>query len=549
MPIVNDDGVAENELEAAVNALPNPLRRVYVMAKDDSTQTASSENNAPAASVEPSRPIPYGLNPPEGGQKAMSAMGQLLKDAAVGLVTLPQRAIENSQFSVESGVYDPSVPVEAALNTLTFGLPAAKVGAVGSAGGKLGPVKDPMKDAQTAADHYWELLTTKGDYSAAAFEAQYAAKQNQGWGTDVFEDFQAKVAKKFKDKPFEQIPFEEAPSSFARKTVSDKKSSYDYEEMGNGKYEVFDPKTGKTEATVNSEKEAKDLVGLLGGKSETQKAMDEIESILNFWDDKAAEFGKNAAKASPVDLVKQGKHNTPEYWQSIYDSLDDKPKSAKESFLAGVQQARAEFKSSVAEIQNKLKNLFRGPVGDQIRPPIISGKGDYTEPAYRGLTVYGGETPQPIYKYDKSGEHYSTANPMLADMYAGYLSSHPGIKVPEGVFEEGAQVMPLLINTKNYHYFDAKGEIWQKANKKAIEEAKRQGKKGVIVDNVWDEPNSTTALGKPNKIYITFPEGAGTVKSRFAEKFDESSPNYLHTIGMVGPAGLVAYEVMKEENK
>ena len=54
MPIVNDDGVYDNELEAVLNLVPDPLRRVYINAKDEATQTASSENNASAASETPS---------------------------------------------------------------------------------------------------------------------------------------------------------------------------------------------------------------------------------------------------------------------------------------------------------------------------------------------------------------------------------------------------------------------------------------------------------------------------------------------------------------
>lgn len=366
------------------------------------------------------------------------------------------------------------------------------------------------------------------------------------------------------------------------------KPLFDYEQMGNGKFEVFDPKTGKTFATVNTADEAEKLVsggfvepnGLVPGTpefdatygykpyypdpkqyektsmSDTAKAMQEIEDILNALEGKpvtnplfnpkanADSFYKGVAKETDKKMLE---YNTPEYWAKVYDGLDAKPKSAKESFLAGIQQARKEFKNSVSEIQNRLKTLFQGPVGDQVKPPKIQGKGDYTEPAYRGMTVYGGKEANPVYDFGKSRQMYSTANPMLADMYAGYLTKHPGIKVPEGVFPGGAQVQPLLINTKDYLYFDAKGEIWQKANPKAMEQAQKAGKKGVIVDNVWDEPESTTALGRPNKIFITFPEGAGTVKSRFATEFNEKSPNLMHSIGIGGPLGYISMQEKDEQ--
>lgn len=303
----------------------------------------------------------------------------------------------------------------------------------------------------------------------------------------------------------------DAKYGFAEK----KPSSFDYEQMGNGKYEVFDPVTGKTYATVGSEAEAKKLMNTLTPQSETMKAMQEIEDILNFWE-KESSVAK--AKGEPTFMPPPPKEL-----------------SKKEAFKRAVEDASTSFKAATTEIQNKFKNLFRGPVGDLVSGPRVEPRGDYTQPAYRGMTVYEGNTPNPVYNFQQStAQMYSTANPMLADMYAGYLTQHPGIKIPEGTFPQGAQVQPLLINTKDYHYFDARGAKWQEANKKAMEEARKLKKKGVVVDNVWDEPESTTALGRPNKIYITFPEGAGTVKSRFAEKFDESSPNIMHGIGAIG---------------
>lgn len=314
-------------------------------------------------------------------------------------------------------------------------------------------------------------------------------------------------------------------------------SSFDYEQIGNGKYEVFDPVTGKTYATVSSEAEAKKLMNTLTPQSETMKTMQEIEDILNFWENESAAFGKKAAQNTDYSLEGVSKWFNADGSPKGLTVMPPPPKelSKKEAFKRAVEDASTSFKAATTEIQNKFKDLFRGPVGDLVSGPRVEPRGDYTQPAYRGMTVYEGNTPNPVYNFhSNTAQMYSTANPMLADMYAGYLTQHPGIKIPEGTFPQGAQVQPLLINTKDYHYFDARGAKWQEANKKAMEEARKLKKKGVVVDNVWDEPESTTALGRPNKIYITFPEGAGTVKSRFAEKFDESSPNIMHGIGAIG---------------
>jgi len=278
--------------------------------------------------------------------------------------------------------------------------------------------------------------------------------------------------------------------------------------------------------------------------SHTDKIMEELKKVLDQYE---TELTPKIAKKIPIT---EGKFNSyiDMVLENHFDKLD-KP-SPKEAFKQGVQKALDDFQSAASEAKNKMMNALRGPVGDLIKGPKVEPRGEYTEPAYRGLSLYGKTAePNPVFKYEKAGNMYSTADPMLADMYAGYLSTHPGIKVPPGEFSAGSQVMPLMINTKDYHYFDAKGAIWQKANPKAIQEAHEAGKKGVIVDNVWDEPNSTTALGKPNKIYITFPSGASTVKSRFAKKFDPSSENIMHGIGTIGIGTAAAGYISTEQKE
>ena len=277
-----------------------------------------------------------------------------------GLATLPKRAIQNSQYSLDTGAYDPAVPVEAATTVMGGGLPMAEAGAVGSSGGLLG------------------------------------------------KQFSSKAAKQFKGETFEAL------NQFKR-----------------------------------------DKEGILGGFRQ------QIEEAKR-----------------PADPVEKAR-------------------------------------------------LERG----------------YTEPAYRGVKIYPGKELGPVQNFEHSGELYSTADPMLADMYSDYLTHHPGQHVPEGAFNEGATVMPLWIDTSKYHYVDAGGKKWTYVNLKAIDEAKREGKPGVIIDNVWDEPNSTMNLAGPKKIFITLPTGAHTVKSKFATKFDPQSPNMMHgvaAIGMGGPAGYVS---------
>lgn len=58
------------------------------------------------------------------------------------MATLPQRAIENSQYSLDTGTYDPIVPMEAATSLAGVGAPIAEAGAAGIFGGKLAKTAD-----------------------------------------------------------------------------------------------------------------------------------------------------------------------------------------------------------------------------------------------------------------------------------------------------------------------------------------------------------------------------------------------------------------------
>lgn len=232
------------------------------------------------------------------------------------------------------------------------------------------------------------------------------------------------------------------------------------------------------------------------------------------------------------------------FLEKSVNTIKENPKtSIKDNFLRAVKDTHEAFKSDFEIIVNKLKTALLESVKEPVPTTAVDKKAmakGYEQPAYRGIKT---ESPSSVHT---GFTLYSTESPLLADMYSSYLSKHPGFKVPEGSFLEGAQVMPLYINTKNYHYFDAKGKHWTEANGKAIEEARNAGKPGVIVDKVWDEPNSTNALGEAKKIFITFQEGLSTVKSRFAKEFNPESKDMLHGIGVGGPAGYISYEAVKD---
>src|SRR5882762_7030327 len=197
--------------------------------------------------------------------------------------------------------------------------------------------------------------------------------------------------------------------------------------------------------------------------------------------------------------------------------------SPAQAFKQGVAEAHNMWVNKAQEIIEKFKQEAKSPIRKE---PSFTYPSDYNTPAWKGLRLHEGQEISSKYDFEKGHpEIYSSNSALLADMYTSYLSRHPaaeglGKHVPEETFVSGSTVMPLLINTKNYHVHDAKGKTWIFEQPTAINEAKAKGAPGVVMHNVWDEPNNTRVLKEPKTVYITFPEGAGTVKSRFAKKFD-----------------------------
>lgn len=164
-----------------------------------------------------------------------------------------------------------------------------------------------------------------------------------------------------------------------------------------------------------------------------------------------------------------------------------------------------------------------------IKIPEPAAKAGFTTVAFRAV----GKPPREV-PHVEGHESYTAANPDLSNLYAkGSWSGGPD-KVPQSV--------PLLLKTDNYLVWDAKGGAWSNNNFKAIQLAKSMNKQGVVMHNVWDEPNSTAAssaaapgselfgtqLGKPQTVYIVLDPKSS--RSRFAKFKDTVSP---HQLGMI----------------
>jgi hypothetical protein len=295
-----------------------------------------------------------------------------------------------------------------------------------------------------------------------------------------------------------------------------------------------------------------DSAGLFG-KMTDEEIKQSAKRVVDIPDDAIREAAGNDELANKLIARK---HYLADRF-GIKSSFWDKP--AKPSFSYSKGEAQGLFKQAIEDSWAMLKKGFEQAKGVKSPPSLLDQipglkekmpdharvSGGYTQPAYRGLRIHPSNQLETTH-YGPT--MYSTADPVLADMYSDYLSHHggPNWQPPEGTFGEGAGVVPLWIDTSKYHFADAQGAHWSNFNWKAIEQAKSAGKPGVIIDNVWDEPNSTHSLSGPRKIFITFAEGLPTVKSKFASKFDPTSPDMMQGIGAIGIGGPAGYVSMAE---
>lgn len=455
---------------------------------------------------------PFGVGA-EGGSQQGESIGGVIKHVATDLATLPERAIKNSATSWETGTYDPSVPMEVALTAVTGGLPFVVEGAVGSAGGKL---------TQAFKDNYINSFIKQPEFK----------------------------------KP--------VPDKYAGLDDTDKALAQIAEALGDTKYadEIIAQNVSKQMKAMKTEAPVSDLKNM----SPKEASEEYWKTLTTKGDYSAAEFEHNymnSQKGNGFELFQEhvakkykgDPHvqvpfeakpdtNVPKGWDLIEGEaipgsvkIHNEPKlSPKEQFAKDRADTQNKLKAEMVELEAQFSALNQRAVD-----------AGYTTPAFRGIHLHGeGAEVNPTHNFLKNPELYSSESPMLADMYSSYLSHHPGYKVPENTFGQGASVAPIYIDTSKYHVADAGGKVWSTFNPKAIAEAKKKGAPGVVIKNVYDEPNSTFEL-KPKTIYITFEHGANTVKSRFAERFDKSSKNMLKLIPAMAVGGAAGYVSIEDK--
>lgn len=169
----------------------------------------------------------------------------------------------------------------------------------------------------------------------------------------------------------------------------------------------------------------------------------------------------------------------------------------------GVALGRTLTKAEFDEVMRQHRALKQGFDTDSFHGTPLSFRGDAVQ------TFDSKKSPE------LQGQFYSADKPNLANQYT--LSHISDTKLREYGIDPNnynKQVLPLRLDTTEYHEFDAKGKNWNEVNQKAIREAKNKGMKGVTVKNVIDNLDDTIN-GEPATIHITF--DPSTVRSRFAK--------------------------------
>jgi hypothetical protein len=148
-------------------------------------------------------------------------------------------------------------------------------------------------------------------------------------------------------------------------------------------------------------------------------------------------------------------------------------------------------------------------------------KGKFTTPAYHGQANAADQGFR-LYNEPKSPtgkKRFAAAQPELSELYAS------------------GNVSKYWLNTNDYHMFNAGGKSWGTIGKKAIDEATKAGKKGIIVHNVADEPNLGMDKLGPQTTYVIFDQS--TLRSEKAQ-FDPAKwhlPDILASGAGIAVAG------------
>lgn len=179
-----------------------------------------------------------------------------------------------------------------------------------------------------------------------------------------------------------------------------------------------------------------------------------------------------------------------EFQQKVLDAIDKGMPKVKHPNVEppGQSQMTAEQAKTWIKAFEKTPKPAPPPTATEKERQASRVKMRYTTPAYHGSAF---SDPAQLSKYSEpkspSGKKsFLAAQPELSKLYdSGHLHKY-------------------WLNTDDYHMFNAHGKSWGTIGKKAIDEATKANKKGIIVHNVADEPNLTMQQLGPQTTYVVF---------------------------------------------
>lgn len=123
------------------------------------------------------------MSPAEDAERPRTFLDKATSGLINSIGSLPQRAIENSQYSLDTGNYDPSVPMETAVTLAGVGSPMAEKGAAGIFGGRLAKTAD-----QAALSRAEEMAVAGADRGSIWNETGWFQGPDKKWRFEIPDD-------------------------------------------------------------------------------------------------------------------------------------------------------------------------------------------------------------------------------------------------------------------------------------------------------------------------------------------------------------------------
>lgn len=224
--------------------------------------------------------------------------------------------------------------------------------------------------------------------------------------------------------------------------------------------------------------------------------------IPHTYDKASPEFSKayHAAGIKGVKYLDAGSRVAFKAPTSNYVVFDDKLVNVKRKYAEG---------GAVDEIPDSWEDAFHATHAD-VRQFDLSKAGS-------GTTVGGGKAERAVFLTSDP----ENAKTYLGGQFVNRENAPHTEEMPYGVgrhYEYGANIMPLRVNTKDFHEWDYGGNLYDANHmKEMIRQAKKDKAPGIKIENIKDQGYMGLGSGKKTTTYVVL--DTSRLRSRFA-KFD-----------------------------